>query len=117
MTKSKWRRFIRIERGRCVDLAFGAGCLFVAAVSVHDAVLVILHHNVIGHVEQNPIGKWLIAAQQGDVWLFIFLKLCGTAVVCAILVTLYRWRRRLAWAAMVGLIGFQFFLLLYLIVA
>lgn len=88
--------------------------LFVAAVSVHDAMLVALNANVIGEVEQNPVGRWLIELQGGDVWLFVSLKLVGTAIVCAALVTLYEFRAHLALAASGGVAAFQMGLLWYL---
>ena len=54
---------------------FAACCLFVVAVSVHDAMLVVLHADIIGDVEQNPIGRWLIELQGGEIWLFLVAKL------------------------------------------
>ena len=113
-TESRLRLLLRIARERGSAIALASCCLFVAAVSVHDAMLVILNANVIGDVEQNPVGRWLIALQGGDVWLFVSLKLVGTAVVCAVLVTLYEYRTRLALASSSGVAAFQAGLLWYL---
>jgi len=113
-TASRLRLLLRIARERGSAIALAMCCLFVAAVSVHDAMLVILNANVIGDVEQNPVGKWLIELQGGEVWLFISLKLVGTAIVCAVLVTLYEYRTRLALAASSGVAAFQAGLLWYL---
>jgi hypothetical protein len=93
---------------------FSLCCLFVAVVSVHDAALVVVNHEVISDVEQNPVGKWLIEAHGGEVWLFVFLKLAGTALVCAVLVTVYQYCRRLGMIAVVALSTFQMLLLCYL---
>jgi hypothetical protein len=84
------------------------------AVSVHDAMLVVLNADVIAEIEQNPLGRWLIELQGGEIWLFVVLKLVGTAVVCAVLVTLYQFRARLALAAGSGVAAFQMVLLCYL---
>jgi hypothetical protein len=89
-------------------------CLLIAAVSVHDAILVVLNANVIGDVEKNPIGRWLIEAAGGEIWLFVSLKLMGTAIVCATLVMLYEFRSRLALTAGTGVASFQAGLLWYL---
>ena len=105
---------LRIVRERRSELALAACCLFVAAVSVHDAMLVVLNASVIGEVERNPIGRWLIELHGGEVWLFVSLKFVGTAIVCAILVTLYEFRTRLALLASSGVAVFQAGLLWYL---
>lgn len=95
-------------------LLFAACCLFVAAVSVHDATLVVLNDGVIVQEEQNPLGRWLLDLQGGEVWLFVLVKLVGTAVVCATLITLYRHRQRIGMAVAVALAAFQLALLSYL---
>ena len=63
---------------------------------MHDALLVVVHHEVIDYTEQNPLGRWLLQHGGGDVWLFVCVKFAGTAVVCAVLVILYRYRSVLA---------------------
>ncbi len=102
-----------VRRNR-VALTFAICCLWIAAVSVHDAVLVLAHHDVIGQLEQNPLGRWLIQAHGGDVWLFVWLKLAGTALVCAVLVKWYRYRSFVAVAVAAAIACFQSLLLLYL---
>jgi hypothetical protein len=74
----------------------------------------VLNHEVILECEQNPVGRWLIEANGGSVWLFVGVKLFCTAVVCALLVSLYEHRRRLGFAAAGGLAAFQAVLLVYL---
>lgn len=88
--------------------------LMIVAVSVHDAILVLLNHKVIRDDEMNPIGRWLIEQQSGDVWLFVLSKLCGTAIVAAVLASLHRRRRRLAFVVAGALTCFQIGLLLFL---
>ncbi len=113
-TESSLRRSLRMARKRHSQIVLAACCLLVAAVSVHDAMLVVLNADVIGEVERNPVGRWLIEVRGGDVWLFVSLKFVGTAIVCAVLVTLYEFRTRLALAAGSGVAAFQMALLWYL---
>jgi hypothetical protein len=96
---------------------FSLCCLFVAAVSVHDAVLVVVNHELISEVEQNPVGKWLLDVQGGEVWLFVFLKFAGTALVCAVLVTIYQCSQRFGMITVIPLATFQMLLLSYLTIA
>ena len=113
-TESPLCRSLRTARERQSQILLAACCLLVAAISVHDAMLVVLNAGVMGEVERNPVGRWLIEVRGGDVWLFVSLKLVGTAVVCATLVTLYEFRTRLALAAGSGVAAFQLVLLWYL---
>ena len=104
----------RIISKRRNGIALGMCCLFVAAVSVHDAMLVVLNASVIGEVERNPVGRWLIKLHGGEVWLFVSLKFLGTAIACAALVSLYEFRTRLALTASTGVAAFQLWLLWHL---
>jgi len=104
----------RLAKKHRNEVLFAACCLFVMAVSVHDAMLVILNDLVICEVERNPVGRWLIELQSGEVWLFVLVKLAGTSVACAVLVTLYQVRADLALAVSKGVALFQTALLCYL---
>ncbi|MEO2008183.1 MAG: hypothetical protein ABGX22_05785 [Pirellulaceae bacterium] len=69
----------------------------IVAVSVHDGYLVLLNRWTIAVDEMNPVGRWLIATNGGDVRFLLITKLTGTIVAAAILLILY-WRKpRLAW--------------------
>ena len=89
-------------------------CAWIVAVSAHDVVLVVVYHDVIEQLERNALGRRLIEAHDGDVWLFVWLKCVGTATVGAVLVTLYRYRVRVAVTVAVVLAGLQLVLLGYL---
>lgn len=95
-------------------LPFLALVLFIASVSVHDAALVAVNQDVIYEMEQNPLGRWLIELDSGSVSLFILVKLAGTAVVCAVLASLYEHSRRLGLAVTWPIAIFQGGLLTYL---
>lgn len=86
----------------------------IAAISVYDAVLVYLYRGVILDHEQNPIGLMLIKMHQGDVWVFVILKIALTSLVIAILAILYERLRRLAMPITTGVTAFQVGLLGYL---
>lgn len=87
---------------------------FVAIVSVHDAALLVVNQESILEFEQNPIGSWLIQMNNGSVWLFVFLKLLGTSVVCAILASIFEYSKSLAMIVVSPLATFQAVLLSYL---
>ena len=95
-------------------LTFLLCCTAITAVSVHDAVLVVLHEEVISEFEQNPLGCWLIRLQGGEVWLFVCTKLAGTALAVAVLVRIYEHYSRLALTVAAPTAAFQLLLLLYL---
>ena len=103
----------RVRRNRTA-LIFATCCVWIGAISVHDAVLVVVHHDVIEQYEQNPLGRWLIQRRGGEVWLFVFVKFAGTAAVCAVLVRLYHYRSALALTVAAAVAGFQLLLLCYL---
>lgn len=105
---------LHLINGCMGDLVFAVCCLLVVAISVHDAMLVVLPRNVIHEFEQNPFGLWLIELQGGDVSLFVWIKFMGTSVVCTALIMLYQTRRRLAILVSSGLAMCQITLLWYL---
>jgi len=105
---------IRAAGRNQVALVFACCCASIAAISVHDAILVILYCDSINQLERNPVGRWLLETDGGDVRLFIAVKFAGTAIVCTVLVRLYRYRRHLGMLAVVVLTCFQLLLLLHL---
>ena len=113
MTGQKQKMKRRTEKP--VSVGILAVCLVtIAAISVHDATLLILNDQVILESEQNPIGLWLIEKGGGEVWLFVTLKLAGTTTVCTVVAILFdRWPRASVTIACV-LAGIQFTLLVYL---
>ena len=104
---------LTLRRNRTA-LVFAACCAWIAAISVHDAVLVVVHHELISQYEQNPLGKWLLQLHGDDVWPFLLVKLAGTAAVCTVLVRLYQFRSAIALPVVSALSCFQLLLLLYL---
>lgn len=101
-------------RARGTTLLFAICLAIVTLVSVHDAVLIVINHRIIGEFEENPIGSFLLNIQGGQVWLFFCTKLLGTSLVIAVLVTLYEYRRSMGMICVLALSVFQLGLLSYL---
>ena len=112
--KTGARDLFQLARRHLSELIFASCCVVVVAISVHDAMLVVLHRSVIHQFEQNPCGRWLMELQGGDVSLFVWTKFAGTAVVCTVLIMLYQARGRLALGVGGGLAVCQMTLLWYL---
>ena len=93
---------------------YSAGCILIALISVHDAVLLIVNHSTSNHFEQNPVGRWLLQAAGGEVWLFVAIKLLATSLVATALFAIYDWNPRKAWLVMTATAVFQLCLLWYL---
>ncbi|MCA9083133.1 MAG: hypothetical protein KDA81_03715 [Planctomycetaceae bacterium] len=58
----------------------------IAGVSIYDTYLTIHYSEVMYHMEQNPLGCWLIRLDGGQVGIFVRAKLAGTLVVLSTLV-------------------------------
>lgn len=91
-----------------------AGCTLIASVSIHDAMLIVVHHESILADERNPVGRWLLEIQGGDIWLFVLVKLLGTSAACALLIRLFEVRPQMALIAAGAVTCFQLGLLGYL---
>lgn len=89
-------------------------CLFVAAVSVYDAYLVVKYKNVILDTEQNPICLYLISLDVRNMSVFLPAKFVGTMCVIMVLTGLYRQERQMWFPVTAGLATFQLWLLCYL---
>lgn len=92
-------------------------CTFVAVVSCYDAWLVVRFSDSILELEQNPVGRFLIQIDGGDVGLFVATKLIGTLVVVASLAGIYVLSKRFAYPIAGGVSVFQAALSCYLSMA
>ncbi len=88
--------------------------LFVIAVSVHDGGLVVEHRYLIGTYEQNPVGRWLLEADAGDISILLLAKGVGTLIVATSILMMFNRQTRLAWIVCSVLALFQLLLLAYL---
>jgi hypothetical protein len=91
--------------------------LFTISVSIHDGFWVLANRRAILNDERNPVGRWLLAQNGGDVWFLLAAKAAGTIVAATLLLTLY-WRfPDLGWIAGSAVAGLQLVLLLWLYLA
>ena len=88
--------------------------LFIVGVSVHDGYLVLACRTAMAEEELNPLGRWLIHWNGGDIWLFLTVKTLGTLSVSSLLLWLYWLRPRLGWTTCAGICMVQAVLLIFL---
>ena len=63
-------------------------CIIIAVISAIDIYWLSRNRSSIIMDEMNPIGQYLLKLDNGDVSLFILVKILGTDLVIAILYTL-----------------------------
>ena len=88
--------------------------LFIIFVSVWDSFLTFVFRSDMKTSELNPIGRWLINLNGGDVVLLLVAKLAGTIVVTSLLAVFYERDPRKAFAITTPISCFQMWLLLFL---
>jgi hypothetical protein len=93
---------------------FTAILIYVGAVSFYDGYLVIRTGDLIGDLEQNPVGLLLINCNGGDPSLFLALKAVGTLIVLGTLEVLNRHSQRIACPVSLAVALFQSWLLIFL---
>jgi len=91
--------------------------VFIITVSAHDGCLVVVCRQAIRDAERNPIGRWLIRLNGGDIWLLLGVKAAGTVIVSASLLYLYWWHPRWGMATCSVIAAAQLLLLIYLYAA
>jgi len=91
--------------------------LFVIFVSVFDGFLALRYRHELPRTELNPVGRWLIRLNEGQVWLLLATKFVGTVTAAtAVLLIHARWPR-IGIAIAGALAGLQLCLLLFLLLA
>ncbi len=90
---------------------------FIGMVSALDIYLIERFRGVLASLEENPVGRFLIELDGGDVGVFIRAKLAGTVLVLSVLAGLYVYRRRWSFPVTASVAAFQFGLLTYLILS
>ena len=94
---------------------FGLLLLVIGYISAYDLYLAISFSEELILNEQNPLGRYLIKVNNGNIALFMGLKFAGTITCLAILVVLYQCKKSWAWICISAITLFQISLLLYLI--
>ena len=89
--------------------------LFVIFVSVLDGYLAIRFRHELHKTELNPLGRWLIRLNGGQVWLLLTAKFVGTVAAATFVLVLFgRWPRAGMVVASV-MAAFQLWLLWFLL--
>jgi hypothetical protein len=99
----------------CSFFVFACLWLFVIFVSVLDGYLAVRYRDELPRTELNPLGRWLIRMNGGQVWLLVAAKFAGTiAAATAALLLFGRWPRA-GMVVVAAMAAFQLWLLLYLL--
>jgi heme/copper-type cytochrome/quinol oxidase subunit 4 len=88
--------------------------VLIVAISVHDGYLVVLNRESIASFEENPIGRWLIAANSGGIAYLLIAKSIGTTLTASILLWSFWSRPRFTLVITSAVASVQVLLLLYL---
>jgi hypothetical protein len=97
-----------------VKTAFLLMWLTIIGISVHDGFLVLSNRIWMVQLELNPIGRWLIFCNDGDIWFLLAAKLVGTHIASSILLWFYWLRPRLGWPVCAAVCLLQLMLLIFL---
>ena len=89
--------------------------LLIGYISAYDLYLATSFSSELIENEQNPLGRFLIKANNGNIALFMGLKFAGTITCLAILAIMYKFKKNWAWICVSAITLFQISLLLYLI--
>jgi len=92
---------------------FAALWLFIGAVSAIDTYLIFRFRDLMWRLEENPVGRYLIELDEGNVTVFILTKIAGTVVVMSVLAGLHVYRRRMSFPVTASVAAFQLRLLVY----
>jgi len=93
---------------------YGIMWLVIGVISSVDLYWSIVYQNYLYDIELNPLGRLLIAMENGGVALFMAVKMLGTIVALGVLVVLYHWKKEYAWPVMTVMFVLQFILLVYI---
>jgi hypothetical protein len=94
--------------------AFYALWLFIIVVSVLDGFLALRHQHLLMALELNPIGRWLLAINGGQVWYLLAAKFVGTVLACAALLIIRDRSPRISFVITAAVAAAQLCLLLFL---
>ena len=87
--------------------------LFVILVSALDVYLTVRMRDVLN--ELNPVGRWLMSLDGGDVALFMAFKLIGTCTACWLMGVVYSLRESIGLCVTTGVALFQLWLMWFLL--
>jgi len=106
--------FAKLFNKYAYPFAFAQLWVFIGVASAIDLYISIKTREYLYEMEMNPIGRFLIAADDGDVALFMGVKCAGTVIALGILILLYQFKRKWAWYSVWSLSVMQFGVLVML---
>ena len=86
----------------------------IAAVSLYDAYLIVRFRDMIWMMEENPMGQWLLEIADGQVGIFVRVKLAGTVMVLSLLVLMWKMRMSMLFPVTTTIASWQTGLMIYL---
>lgn len=99
------------------QLWFPAAMVIIAAVSLYDTYLIIRFADMISMMEMNPIGRWLLDIADGEIGVFVRVKLAGTFSVLCMLVFMKMRRNRMLFTITTSVASYQTGLMIFLTAA
>ena len=105
------KTFARLFNKYAYAAAYAQLWLFIGFASAVDIYMSIKTQEYLLELELNPVGRWLIRQDGGDIALFMGIKTAGTTFALGILVMLYQWKKHWAWASIIGVTLMQIFVL------
>lgn len=102
-----------IAVGRVLPLLWA----FIGVVCAYDVYLSVKYPDWLKHLEQNPVGTWLLQLDGGDPALFMAVKFCSSLFVLSVLILSHRWYSRLCMVLTGAITLFQVWLGGYLFFA
>lgn len=96
------------------QLWFPAAIVIIAAVSLYDTYLIIRFMDEICLMEENPVGLWLLDIADGQVGVFVRVKIAGTLLVLSTLMFMWIRQVRMLFTITTSIASYQTLLLIYL---
>ncbi len=96
---------------------FPISLAIISAVSLYDTYLIVLFQGEIYHMEENPMGFWLIKLGDGSIEIFVRTKIAGTIVVVSTLLAMWIYRSKIIFPVTTSVASYQMGLFMYLTVA
>src|SRR3954453_21161208 len=73
-----------VSKNRVLALAFTALWLLILIIAVVDGYFVLINHQIMFQTELNPVGRFLLALDHGNVRCFLVAKCCGTVAAASV---------------------------------
>lgn len=103
-----------ITKARLQEAVLAFCMLIVAVVAADDVYWSFKTQDVLAETEENPVGRWLIQMDGGDIALFMTCKMFGVLLVLLALPAIFWFRRSWGLICSISLAVFQIALFMYL---